>query len=171
MTLITSCPLVLPVITGANTPFLHPDSGPPPLKSKSKQLPASSSPPTTPEVSTCTPTPTIQTDPTPSTPAPSTPVSDHHEPGQVETTSADDDDAPQTDENMSQEVKNDTAEVRGHFCFSQNCCPPVNAVCEMVACFKMVYFNRISEYKIYLNRPKRMRASRLVLFGLGVKAF
>ncbi|XP_053188161.1 histone-lysine N-methyltransferase, H3 lysine-36 specific, partial [Scomber japonicus] len=96
-----------------SNPAPQSDSGPQPLKSKSKQLTASSSPPTTPEVPTCAPTPSIQTDPTPSSPAPSTPAPHPPEPSQVEMTSADDDDAPHPDENKSQEVKKDAVESEG----------------------------------------------------------
>ena len=140
MPLITICdepPLVLPVITAANMLFLHPDSGPQPLKSKSKQLTASSSPPTTPEVPTCAPTPSIQTDPAPSSPAPSTPAPHPPEPSQVEMTSADDDDAPHPDENKSQEVKKDA--VESEVCFSQDCASPVYVVCGTVAYISCVY--------------------------------
>ncbi|KAI3373285.1 hypothetical protein L3Q82_006592 [Scortum barcoo] len=86
----------------------HSDSRPPSLKSRSKQLAASGPTPPTKEISTCPPTPSVQTDPPPSTPAPSTPAPDPPKPARVETSSTDVA-APQT-ESKTQEVKKDKTE-------------------------------------------------------------
>lgn len=85
------------------------DSGPPPLKSKTKHLTAATSTLTVPDVSTCMPTPSTQTSLTPSTPAPTTPTAAPPEPSQVETASTDVG-APQPEDSKGQEVKKDTAE-------------------------------------------------------------
>ncbi|XP_022618390.1 histone-lysine N-methyltransferase, H3 lysine-36 and H4 lysine-20 specific-like [Seriola dumerili] len=95
-----------------SNPAPQPDPGPPSLKSKSKHPTASTSTLTTPEVPTCTPTPSIQTSLTPSTPAPTTPAPAPPEPSRVEAASTDVE-APQPEDSKAQEVKKDTAESEG----------------------------------------------------------
>lgn len=84
--------------------FFHIDCSAPPLKSKSKPLPASESTPAT-TSDLCTPTPLVQT----STPAPSAPEQSSPEPGQEETAPADVDD-PQPDDGKAEDIKKDGAE-------------------------------------------------------------
>lgn len=91
------------------TSFLHTDSAAPSLKSKTKQLAASSSSPTTTEISTCGATTPVQTEPPSSSPAPSPPAPTPPEPAQEEMASADTD-APQAEDSNAQEIKNDRAE-------------------------------------------------------------
>lgn len=89
--------------TVSNASFLYPDSGPPALLSKSKQLVASSSTPTPTEASACAPA-CAPAEAPPSPPAPSSPApAPPPEPAHVETAS-EDLDVPQAED------KRDTAE-------------------------------------------------------------
>ncbi|XP_054481550.1 LOW QUALITY PROTEIN: histone-lysine N-methyltransferase, H3 lysine-36 specific [Anoplopoma fimbria] len=86
------------------------DCGPPSLKSKSKQLIASSSTPTPTEASICTPA-----DPTPSPPAPSTPAPAPPEPAHVETAPKDVDPPPAEDKRETAESEGDLSSLEHSF--------------------------------------------------------
>ncbi|KAK2828704.1 hypothetical protein Q5P01_019738 [Channa striata] len=102
------------VKTLKNNPNLAPqaDSEPPSVKPKSKQLTVSTSTRMSPEVPTCTSTPSVQLSPTHSTPVTTTPAPAPPEPAQVEAASAEAD-APQPEESKGWEFKKDTAESEG----------------------------------------------------------